>query len=154
MRLRAVSYFSLDTVDCRQARGTSDEAERNEGWLEYFSPYIGVLVLVFVLSSALLHNSDGVTGLSFLKQCTLFPLEVPKKRFCESVSLRDGSVLFHRRVALEWNVPAWIFFFALRRDKIISSWGSRVVIMATLDIVNIGGKIFWTTAIADFMEKR
>jgi len=26
--------------------------------------------------------------------------------------------------------------------------------MATLDIANIGGKIFWTTAIADFMEKR
>ena len=72
----------------------------------YFSPYIGVLVLVFLLSSALLHNSDGVTGLFSLKQCTLFPLEVPKKRFCESVSLRDGSVLFHRRVALEWNVPA------------------------------------------------
>ena len=46
------------------------------------------------------------------------------------------------------------FFLALRRDKIISSLGSRVVIMATLDIVNIGGKIFWTTAIADFMEKR
>ena len=62
------------------------------------------------ISFAFLHNSDGVTGLFFLKQCTLFPLEVPKKRFCESVSLRDGSVLFHRRVALEWNVPACIFF--------------------------------------------
>ena len=44
-----------------------------------------------------------------------------KKRFCESVSLRDGSVLFHRRVALEWNVLRPEFFFALRGDKIISS---------------------------------
>ena len=153
MRLRAVSYFSLDTVDCEQALWASGEAARNEGWLVYFSPYISVLVLVFLFSLALLHNSDGVTGLFSLKQCTLFPLEVPKKCCCESVSLTDVSVLFHRRVALEWNVPAWIFL-ALRRDKIISSWGSRVVIMATLDIVNIGGKIFWTRAIADFMEKR
>ena len=65
MRLRAVSYFSLDTVDCEQARGASGEAARNEGRLVYFSPYIGVLVLVFLFSSALLHNSDGVTGLFF-----------------------------------------------------------------------------------------
>ena len=34
------------------------------------------------------------------------------------------------------------FFLALRRDKIISSWGFRVEITATLDIANIGGKIF------------
>ena len=31
MRLRAVSYFSLDTVDCEQALWASGEAVRNEG---------------------------------------------------------------------------------------------------------------------------
>ena len=36
-----------------------------------------------------------------------------KKRFCESVSLRDGSVLLHRRVALEWNVLRSEFFLHL-----------------------------------------
>ena len=47
IRLRAVSYFSLDMVECEHARG----AKRNEGWLVYFSHCIGVLVLVFLLSS-------------------------------------------------------------------------------------------------------
>ena len=51
----------------------SGEAARNEGWLIFSSPYIGVLVLVFLLSSVLFHSSDGVTGLFFLKHCTLLP---------------------------------------------------------------------------------
>ena len=91
-------------------------------------------MLVFLLSSAYFHNSDGGTGLFSFNTVPYFLWRSLKKRFCESVSLREGSVLFHRRVALEWNVlrPA----------------------MATLDIVNIRGKIFWTTAITDFMEKR
>ena len=48
--------FLLDTVGCEHARTTSGEAARNEGWLIYFSPCIGVLVLVFLLSSVLFHN--------------------------------------------------------------------------------------------------
>ena len=48
--------FLLDTVECEHARAASGEAVRNEGLLIYFSPYIGVLVLVFLLSSVLFHN--------------------------------------------------------------------------------------------------
>ena len=66
IRLRAVSYFSLDTVECEHARGASGESARNEGWLVYFSHCIGVLVLVFLLSSVLFHYSDGVTGPFFV----------------------------------------------------------------------------------------
>ena len=74
IRLRAASCFSLDTVECEHARGASGKSARNEGWLVYFSHRIAVLVLVvFLLSSVLFHNSDGVTGLFFLKHCTLLP---------------------------------------------------------------------------------
>ena len=48
--------FLLHTVECEHARTTSGEAARNEGWPIYFSPCIGVLVLVFLLSSVLFHN--------------------------------------------------------------------------------------------------
>jgi len=73
IRLRAVSYFSLDTVECEHARGASGKSARNEGWLVHFSQCIGILVLVFLLSSVLFHNSDCVTGLFFLKYYTLLP---------------------------------------------------------------------------------
>ena len=53
--LRVVSYFSFGHG--RMRARASGEAARNEGWLIYFSPYIGVrLVLVFLLSSVLFHN--------------------------------------------------------------------------------------------------
>ena len=54
-----------------RARATGERRRREKRGMT------GVLVLVFLLSSALFHNSDVVTGLFFLKQCTLFPLEVP-----------------------------------------------------------------------------
>ena len=61
-----------------RARATGERRGREKrGMTGIFLPYIGVLVLVFLLSSALFHNSDGVTGLFFLKDYTLFPLEVP-----------------------------------------------------------------------------
>ena len=43
------------------------------GMTGIFSYYNGVLVLVFLLSSVLFQNSDGVTSLFFLKHCTLLP---------------------------------------------------------------------------------
>ena len=67
IRLRTASYFSLDTVECEHARGASGKSARNARWLVYFSHRVGVLVLVFLLSSVLFHSSDGVTGLFFLK---------------------------------------------------------------------------------------
>ena len=48
--------FLLDTVECEHARWAIGESVRNEGWLVYFSHCIGVLVLVFLLSSVLFHN--------------------------------------------------------------------------------------------------
>ena len=76
-----------------------------------------------------------------------------KKRFCESASLRDGFSFVPQTSGTEIKCSeAWIFF-TLRRDKIICYWGSRVVIMATVDTVNIGGKIFWTTGHCRFCEE-
>ena len=64
---------TASSLEREHSRGASGESARNEGWLVYFSHCIGVLVLVFLLSSVLFHNSDGVTGLFFLKHCTLLP---------------------------------------------------------------------------------
>ena len=69
-------------------------------------------------------------------QCT-GPL---KSALMWNVSLRDGSVLFHRQVALEWNVLRPECFLHLGVIR-YSSWGSCVVIMAILDIDNTIGKI-------------
>ena len=90
-----------------RARATGERRRREKRGMT------GVLVLVFLLSSALFHNSDGVTGLFSLKTIPYFLWRSLKKGFCESVSLRDGSVLFHRRVALEWNVLRPEFFLHL-----------------------------------------
>ena len=89
----------------------------------------------------------------FLNTVPYFLWRSLKKRFCESVSLRDGFSFVPQTRGTEIKCSAAWIFFPLRRDKIICYWGSRVVILATVDTVNIGGKIFWTTAIAHFMEK-
>ena len=78
----------------------------------FFTPYLFSCVSIS-LPSALFHNSDGVTGLFSLNNVPYFLWRSLKKRFCESVSLRDGSVLFHRRVSLEWNVLRPEFFLHL-----------------------------------------
>ena len=79
--LRVVSYFSFGHGRMRERasgkrQAASGEAARKEGWLIYFSPYIGVLVLVFLLSSVLFHNHQilmASLAFFFLKHCTLLP---------------------------------------------------------------------------------
>ena len=96
--------FLLDTVECEHARGASVEAARNEGWLVKFSHFIGVLMIVFLLSSVLFHNSDNATGLFFLKHRTLIPttLEMGKRNettkhiFMENVSRKTLEMAFPR----------------------------------------------------------
>ena len=70
----------------------------------------------------------------------VFQCTGPLKSAFVKACLRDGSVLFHRQVALEWNVLRPECFLHLGVIR-YSSWGSRVVIMAILDIVKIKGKI-------------
>ena len=120
IRQWAVCYFSLDTVECEHARGASGESARNEGWLVYFSHCIGVLVLVFLLSSVLFHNSDGVTDLFFLKHCTLLPttLEMGKIKNwtyfygkCPAKNAGNGiSVILNLKNFLGEHAPIQLFF--------------------------------------------
>ena len=69
-------FFGHGRMRARHARGPSGESARNEGWLVYFSHCIGVLVLVFLLSSVLFHNHQilmASLAFFFLKHCTLLP---------------------------------------------------------------------------------
>ena len=59
-------FWTRQNASTREERA-ANQRETRDIW------YIGVLVLVFLLSSVLFHNSDGVTGLFFLKNCTLLP---------------------------------------------------------------------------------
>ena len=105
-RLVFIIWFCLDR-DHRKGvikirLRTTKKSARNEGWLVYFSHCIGILVLVFLLSSVLFHTSDGVTGLFFLKHCTLLPttLEMGKINnrayFTENVLRKTLEMAFPR----------------------------------------------------------
>ena len=65
-------FFGHGRMRARYARGASGESARNEGWLVYFSHCIGVLVLVFLLSSVLFHNHQILmTSLAFFSLNTV-----------------------------------------------------------------------------------
>ena len=65
-------FFGHGRMRARHARGPSGESARNEGWLVYFSHCIGVLVLVFLLSSVLFHNHQILmTSLAFFSLNTV-----------------------------------------------------------------------------------